>query len=343
MIIDSSIEELNFLAEKYGLKSTKNILKYNKPEKTSILLEMVKRSIELKSGMTEEKFIIMYGKTAGAERYRKKSSNCGITLERMIEKHGLEIGTKKFNAYREIQAYTNSLEYKSKKYGMTEEEFNHYNKSRAVTLDNMTTKYGLEIGTEKFNAYREIQAYTNSAEYLGEDRYKLVNKQKGCTLDAYIVRHGEIEGTKKFIDRIQKSSVPYSKISQKLFTELSKYGIMGNKQYYATNGGEYGILCKDKKYIKLDYVSLDNKLCIEFQGDHYHGNPNIYSPDQYLRGKGMTKTTAAEAWEKDKMRELIIKEMRGFDTICVWELDYKTDPQGTIERILNYVKCNNRV
>lgn len=76
--------------------------------------------------------------------FRTFCVNCsrGQSLEKFIIRHGDVKGLLLWNEYRKIQAYTNSYEYKKEKYGMTIEEFTRYNKSRAVTLDNMINRHG---------------------------------------------------------------------------------------------------------------------------------------------------------------------------------------------------------
>ena len=93
---------------------------------------------------------------------------------------GEEEGLKKWNHYCELQSKSNKFEYKKEKYGWTEEDFNNFNKTRAITLENQIAKYGEEEGTKRFNDYCEKQVYA------------------GNKLEYFIEKLGEIEGRKKY-------------------------------------------------------------------------------------------------------------------------------------------------
>src|SRR5574344_1361516 len=108
-----------------------------------------------------------------------------------IAQYGVNLGEIKFKDLQKIQSYTNSKEYK----GMTDGEFPDYNKSRAITLDNMIKRYGYVEGTLKFNDYCSKQRYTESKQrYIDEGRlddYYEINKRKAITLNNMIKRYGE--------------------------------------------------------------------------------------------------------------------------------------------------------
>ena len=65
-----------------------------------------------------------------------------VTLEKLIITYGINEGKIRWEIYKQKQAYTNSFEYKNKKYGMTEEQFKNYNKNRSSTLELMCKRYG---------------------------------------------------------------------------------------------------------------------------------------------------------------------------------------------------------
>jgi hypothetical protein len=56
----------------------------------------------------------------------------------------------------------------------------------------------------------------------------------------------------------------------------------------------------------------------EFNGDYYHGNPEIYNPDDY---NSVTHCTFGELYEKTLEKEQILKEA-GYTVISIWESDY---------------------
>jgi len=267
----------------------------------------------------------------------------GIFLDKMIFIYGKEDGIKKFDEYRERQAYTNTYEYKKLKYGMSLDEYNIYNKSRAVTLENLIKKYGEDEGRTKYNKYCERQAFTNTIEYFGEERYKKVNRLKSHTLNVYIQRYGEELGKIKLLEFFERNICinSYSKISQELFKKVENILTTKERQYlyYAQKNKEYGLLCEDKCFL-YDFVCTDLKFCIEYHGDHYHGNPLIYKPDDYLRGRGCTKIKVKDKWEYDNKKINWLKNQRNYDTVIVWDSEWRSEPDIVMAKISNWI--NNR-
>ena len=263
-----------------------------------------------------------------------------VTKEKLVFSYGEEEGLKRWNHYRDLQAKTNTFEYKSQKYGMTKEEFDEYNKSRATTKDGMINRYGEEEGLKRWKNYCDLQAYTNTKGHLGS-RYEEVNRQKAHTYEVYLERYKDHNiAVQKLNEYYNLAICSFSKVSQKLFDELIlNEPFLDKKVYYATKNGEYGIFSyKENKYFKYDFVCPDLKLCIEFNGDHYHGNPTLYRPDDFLKGRGQSHRTAKMAWEFDEKKNNAIKDERNYDTIVIWESDYLSDKKLTIQRILDYVR-----
>ena len=64
----------------------------------------------------------------------------GVSLDVMIKRHGRVIGERKWNEYREKQAYSNTFDAKQKRHNWTRSDFDAFNKSRAVTLENMIAR-----------------------------------------------------------------------------------------------------------------------------------------------------------------------------------------------------------
>lgn len=271
-----------------------------------------------------------------------KNLGSGVSLNKMIFTYGEFEGREKFKSYCEKQAYTNSFEYKNKKYGMTLGEFNDYNKSRAVTLENLIDKYGEILGKHKFKSYCDRQAYTNSEEYLGTEKFREVNRKKSHTLEVYVEKYGEELGNQKFFDycekTISKSKRLYSNISQTCFEAISKF-LTENEienSHYATKNGEY-FLYTENRIMFYDFVCKPLKFCIEYHGDHYHGNPKLYRPDDYLRARGVTNIKAKEKWKLDETKIKLLKDLKGYDTIIIWDLDWRYNKELVIERIQNHI------
>lgn len=78
--------------------------------------------------------------------YKASRSKYAITKDAMIAKYGEQGGTKKWNEYCKKQALTNTFEYKHQKYDWTKEQFDEYNKSRAVTKENLIRRHCKDKG-----------------------------------------------------------------------------------------------------------------------------------------------------------------------------------------------------
>lgn len=259
-----------------------------------------------------------------AERTRKNT--VAVTKAAMIRKWGEEEGIKHWEHYCELQAKSNTFEYKKEKYGWTQEEFNEYNKTRAVTLENLVAKYGKKKGYEKWGAYLEKQRITKSYDYMvekfGKEKADEINKSKAPTLDNFIKRYGDAEGKKRFISA-SKNTTFVSPISQKLFTELDKYLANKYTTYYATKNHEYQVNLITGKYIFLDYYIKELNIDVEFNGDIFHANPKLFKADD-KPNPWFPEKTSKEIWDDEAKRIELLEKTMGTKTIVVWESDYRS-------------------
>ena len=144
-------------------------------------------------------------KTGFSKHWHQKCSTA--TKEHWILMFGEKDGLKKWNHYCKLQSKSNTFEYKKQKYGWTKEDFDEYNKTRAVTLENQIAKYGEEEGTKRFNDYCDKQSYAgNKLEYFIEKygekegliKFKEVNSKKSLTVDTFINKYGEKDGVLRY-------------------------------------------------------------------------------------------------------------------------------------------------
>lgn len=257
------------------------------------------------------------------DEYKKIcSQTVGVTEKSMIRKWGEIEGKKRWEEYCKKQAETNTFEYKQEKYGWTKEQFDEFNKSRAVTLELCIERHGEEEGRKLWDDYCKRQSYTNSLEYM-------------------IKEYGEEEGTKKYKEfnfaRANTSSLTYSKMSQKLFNTL--YNLIEAKDniFYYTLNNEYSVITNTKVY-NLDFYDKTKNLVIEFLGDYWHANPLLYKEDdKFIRSN--KPVTAKQIWKADKSRKNnICKQLNNPIYIEIWELDWVKTPEKIINDILKYYK-----
>lgn len=255
---------------------------------------------------------------------KKSAFGAGVSLDVLIKRHGKDKGTKKFNEYKRKQAYSNSFEYKNKKYGWDKDKFNRFNKSRGITLDNLIKKYGKKDAIIKYENYCNKQSKTSSTKYLtnkfGIEKTNKILESKGKTIKYFENKYGD-KAIEKYTEYWNNVKNPYfSKISIELF-DLLIYELSLNKYkiYYKEN--EFGIYDSYKsQYFKYDFTIPDLNLIIEFNGDVWHGNPSIYNKND--KPHPIDKNVKAnELWKYDKIKKEAA-EKRGFTVIYIWEYDY---------------------
>ena len=198
--------------------------------------------------------------------------------------------------------------------------YNDLSKKKAITLENMIKKYGEDDGVERYNKWKS----------------EVVN-----TLDNMIKRHGETDGLiryKKYVSLITKSmsnreSKGVSNISLELFDsivkELKISAIYGNDEFFILNENK-----KDDRTLFLYDFKYKNKI-IEFNGDFWHGNPNIYSSDSVLDFYG-NKTIVQDLWTRDLIKIEQAKQ-KGFDVLVVWEQDYRLDSDNQLNKCISFL------
>ena len=258
----------------------------------------------------------------GYEEYKKIcSQTVGITENAMIRKWGEKEGKKRWKSYCNKQAETNTFEYKQEKYGWSKEQFEEFNKSRAVTLELCIERHGEEAGRKMWDEYCERQRYTTSLEYMIEE-------------------YGEEEGTKKYKDfcyyRTNScGSKSYSLISQQCFNAIYSHINTTNEIYYHDLNKEYSIINNNTTY-NLDFYDKTKNLVIEFLGDYWHANPKRYNSDETIIHH-QKSICVKDIWKYDKQRKRnICKVLNNPVYIEVWESDWKENQYKVMEEILKY-------
>lgn len=251
-----------------------------------------------------------------------------VTKDKMVEKYGIEEGVLRWEQYRKKQAASNSFEYKKDKYGWDRDTYDSYNKSRAVTLENMIERHGEINGLLRWNEYCERQSYTNTEQYFiekygekdGLELWLSYNKEKGKSNDpAFVSEKYRIsfdEAVQLIAER--KGGLEFtSKSEQSFIDDVEK--VIGRNLKYSYKTKQYAIWNDELNSICFydGYDSLTNTL-IEYNGDFWHCNPNTYSAD-YLHP--IRNMTAKEIWEADR-KKINAALDKGLKVIVVWESEY---------------------
>ena len=132
----------------------------------------------------------------------------------------------------------------------------------------------------------------------------------------------------------------YSKTSQKLFYEiLNNYNIEDRENvFFSTKNNEYK-LNKELPLVGVwmyDFTDTKNKKIIEFNGDLFHANPNIFK--SYDKPNPFNNNLTSEIiWDKDN-KKINTAKNNGFDVLIIWESDYKKDEKKIIKECLEFLK-----
>ena len=273
-------------------------------------------------------------------------ANNAITKEGMIRKHGEQLGLEKWNAYREKQAKSNQWEaYEAK--GFTREEFDSYNLSRAVTLDNQIKKHGEEEGRRRFEEYCVTQSKSGvSLEYFiekygeveGLAKYKEVNAQKGITYENMVRKHGEILGPEAYHKWLVADR--YSSDMANEFIELVVDGLLKVFEtpiiHSAKFGGEYCIY-DNRPYLYDFVITAPVQAMVEFHGDFWHANPSKYKADDIIKLRGGKFKTAQELWDRDTIKMQVFEQQRGYPHRVIWESDFLNNKQQTVNEVVEWI------
>jgi hypothetical protein len=195
----------------------------------------------------------------------------------------------------------------------------------------------------------KIEYYLKRGLTKEEAEIEISRIQNRFSLKICIDKYGEEIGKKIWIDRQErwKTTVMkngnlkggYSKISQTLFYEIIKnYNLKDlSDVYFWTKNKEYFIKTDNCIYL-YDFVDLNSKKIIEYNGDQYHANPSIYLPEStphpYHKSN---KFTAEKIWEKDKRKMEVAKKL-GFDIFVVWDSEFKKNPQQILDKCIEFLK-----
>jgi len=166
---------------------------------------------------------------------------------------------------------------------------------------------------------------------LAEELYK--DRQTTFNLVKCIERHGEVEGQRVWLARQEKWHKSYkkstfSKISQVLFWNISAqlkdlstifFAQLGEDKKPDYSGVNNEVRLTLDKVILPDFIDIESKKIIEFDGTYWHGEV----------GRGNK--------ERESTRDEILRS-NGYKVLHIKEYDFKNDKQGTIDKCLNFLR-----
>lgn len=155
-------------------------------------------------------------------------------------------------------------------------------------------------------------------------------KSQTRDLDWFINKFGPIEGPKRHTEKTEKwmknyKKRNYSMISQELFNNV--YALLEDKGdiYYATFDRPEKASYKNKEYhmkagnsyYSIDFICLNRKKIIEYDGTYWHGK-------------------ALKNPEKEILRDEYITSL-GYDILRIPEKEHRTDPKKTLQKCLRFL------
>lgn len=275
-----------------------------------------------------------------------RRAKCAVTEEKMKLRYGEEQGAQEWLKYRQKLRDKNTFEAFQAKRGWNKEEFDAYNKSRGITLENLSRKYGPEEGLLRFQAYCEKQRTNgNTLEYFieklgqaeGTAKYEEVCRQKGITLENMIRVHGT-DGEKRHTRWLEKTAGNFTSLKANTFFQELISQLPSTFKIHTKSIDKEFCIYDDRANLYDFVITAPCKLNIEFHGDFWHANPEKYSGDTMVRHRGGARLVS-EIWEKDKKKRQLI-EARGFNTYVVWESHYDAAPFATVKDALTWILSN---
>jgi hypothetical protein len=178
-----------------------------------------------------------------------------------------------------------------------------------------------------------------------EAKKLLSERQATFSLEKCVSKYGEEEGKKIWLDRQEKWQEKLNSKSLEEKERINKLKVgngksVSNAEYelikiFEENGikvdHQYTLMRESTKIYLYDF-NYKNKL-IEYNGDYWHCNPKKYDENFYNK---TVKLHAHEIWKKDEAKINCAKE-NGYEILVIWELDYKNDKQGTIQKCLDFL------
>lgn len=151
-------------------------------------------------------------------------------------------------------------------------------------------------------------------------------------------RHGDNwkEEYVKFLQSVKQTGFR-SKIADDFCETLASH-FNGDSLYFGDT--EYAMQLGDKGFIKIDFTNTTRNFCVEFHGDYWHANPELYEENEMISYPNSVAKKAGDIWVLDSTRADHIRE-KGFKLFVVWESEYKTDKIGTIKKLLQRIENEN--
>lgn len=196
-----------------------------------------------------------------------------------------------------------------------------------------TKEFWIKKGFTEENAIKkakEVMDMIHEKTWIKRRNHPELYQDVNTTQLEYWLKKGyNLENAMINLSKRQRFDKHYSSIELDLIKNIVEK--LGITDYYSTKNFVL-ILYLNKKIYSYDFA-YKNKI-IEFNGDYWHCNPNLYKPDFFNISKQMT---AEEIWNYDLEKMLSTKEA-GYDYLVIWESEYKENKEKVIEKCIEFLK-----
>ena len=212
----------------------------------------------------------------------------------------------------------------------------------------------IKKATSNIISTTKLEYYLNKGYSRSEAITLLKDRQRTNCIETYIKKYGEELGPIKFNERNKNWSIKMEeKYSNGEYSKMPKHlGLMySNKEMnlfdilleeLGLNYDDVNIAKSNKGQLKIFYPEgkrnffydfcYNNKI-IEFNGDFWHCNPNMYKENDVNPYNGYT---AKEIWKRDELKKAIA-ENNGYEVLIVWESEYEKNLAEVIKRCRDFI------
>ena len=98
---------------------------------------------------------------------------------------------------------------------------------------------------------------------------------------------------------------------------------------------------KHKSILGQPDIFIEQNICIFADGDYWHGNPMVFSPNDEITSSGGRKKVW-EIWEKDeKINQKLIQ--LDYQVLRLWEYDLQNNRKKCFQKIIKIIKESKRI
>lgn len=202
--------------------------------------------------------------------------------------------------------------------------------------------FSKEICIEKYGKVEGIKIWQDRQDKWQNSlkrnpNYNEIQKSKGLSLESCVKKYGKKKGIEYYSKVLKTRTSGYSKMSQELFWKIYDIFLTPDEKkhtYFYEHQKEF-VKNKGKEIYLYDFVISNLNLCIEFHGDIWHANPNLFTEKSYIHpfDKNISYN---DIHEKDRKKQKLIESF-GFEYYVVWEYDYRKKPDSVLSNIKDII------